>query len=120
MKEYTFRKDGDVLMVIVNKVKIVGTNYIVYTAYERISSIFNCPHSIITFFDGVPYGQIGTAPDSRMYERLPSGSEERIQAVQKAYQEEYERAYRAIFAQYPELQNIPHRKHDGQIWITEE
>lgn len=85
---------------IVQKYNIIGTNLVVYNAWEP-SSVMG-KHSSITFIEGKCYGQIGHRFMSPEIEALPAGSKERIEAVQKAYDEQYQEAYRLIVEAFPE------------------
>lgn len=75
----------------------------IFTAWEP--SEIAGRHSTITTIDGRWYGRIGTGPDRKLYEHLPVG-EERSEAVKKAYEAEYERAYKAIRAAHREETSI--------------
>jgi hypothetical protein len=97
------KKVGD---KIVDKFSVGGTNIIVYNAWEP-SGVFG-EHSTITTFDGEWYGRIGTKRLSPEVEKLPAGSKERIDAVGKAFEEQYEEAYRLIEEAYPESANGKH------------
>ncbi len=84
----------------VHKYNIIGTNLIVYNAWEP-SSITG-KHSTITFIDSKCYGQIGTRRMPPEIDVLPAGSEERIKAVRRNYEEQYQEAYRIIIEAFPE------------------
>lgn len=91
---------------VVNKYNIAGSNLIVYNAWEP-SGIFG-PHSTITMIEGKWYGRIGTRRLSPDIEKLQAGSKERIEAVGKAFESQYEEAYKLIEGLYPESANGRH------------
>jgi hypothetical protein len=87
--------------IIVHKYNIGCTNRIIYNAWEPSTITGN--HSTITTFDGKWYGRIGTNPDKSMFSHLEPCSIERHHAVNKAYQQQYDRAIKYIKEAYPEL-----------------
>lgn len=99
----------------VTKTRILGTQLDVYTAWEP--SIIAGNHSTITFFEDKCYGKIGTNPDKTLYEKYPPGTQERFDMVNKAYEEQYNRAYELIYQEYPQLKTIPHKKFMGEIEV---
>ncbi|MDP2730341.1 MAG: hypothetical protein Q8O55_07655 [Dehalococcoidales bacterium] len=85
---------------VVNKYNIIGTNLVVYNAWEP-SSITG-KHSSITTVDEKWYGKIGTSHVPPALDALPAGSDERIKAVHAYFEEEYAEAYRLIVEAFPE------------------
>lgn len=85
---------------VVHKYNIIGTNLVVYNAWEP-SSVMG-KHSSITFIDSKCYGQIGHRHMPPETEALPAGTEERVNAVTQNYREQDEEAYRVIIEAFPE------------------
>lgn len=85
---------------IIDKYSIIGTNIIVYNAWEP-SGVFG-RHSTITTIDGKWYGRIGTRWLPPYLENMLAGSLERIQTVSKWLKDQYEEAYTLILQAYPE------------------
>jgi len=84
----------------VHKYNIIGTNLVVYNAWEP-SSVMG-KHSSITFIDSKCYGQIGHRHMPPEIDALPAGSQQRIDEVHKNYEEQYQEAYRIIIEAFPE------------------
>ena len=85
---------------MIDKYSIIGTNVIVYQAWEP-SGVFGA-HSTITTIDGKWYGRIGTRWLPPYLENMLAGSLERIQTVSKWLKDQYEEAYKLILQVYPE------------------
>ena len=99
--------------IIVQSGVIAGTGIRVYTAWEP-SGLMGA-HSTITTIGGKWYGKIGSNPDRAIYDHLPVG-QERFDAVEAAYQAQYERAYQAIREANPTLAGD---ERDGEIIVRE-
>jgi hypothetical protein len=86
---------------MVRKYRIIGTNMVVFDAYERQDETTHA--TTITFWDGEKWGRIGTDPDVSKFKHITAG-EKRSQAVQDAYGAEYLRAYQDILEIFPEAE----------------
>lgn len=75
-------------------------------------SSYTGPHGTVRTIDGKVYGRIGTL---RSESTLPAMSVEREREVRAHYEAEYERAYAAIVAEYPEAADG--RRDMGEIEI---
>jgi hypothetical protein len=78
----------------VQRVRIAGTNYHVFSAWEP-SSHFG-KHYSITTIDGQIYGRVGTERLPDELEKLPAFSQERGEQVIAWRQEQYQRSYQMI------------------------
>lgn len=85
---------------LVQKYNIIGASVMVYNAWEP-SGIMG-KHSTITFIDGKCYGRIGSRHLSPEIDKLPALSNERLYAVRKAFEEQYQEAYNLIIQAFPE------------------
>lgn len=85
---------------VIKKYSVAATDLIVYEAWEP-SAIMG-RHSTITSIDGEWYGRIGTRYLPTELEELPAGSEERLRAVGKWHEDQYEEAYRLILEAFPD------------------
>jgi len=111
-----YRSVGD---VIVNRFRIIGTRTLVYQALERWSSENGIgSHSSLTSVDGRDgwYGRVGTKRLPANLDALPAMTQERFDAVDAWHGQEYDRAYAAIIAAYPEAEGG--RRRMGEIEIT--
>lgn len=102
--------------VVVKRTRILGTNTFLYTAWEPSSLMGN--HHSITHIDGKCYGQIGTTCICDEIKALPGGSQERIDACELHREKEKNRAYEAIFNEYPNLEGFK-LGYAGEIEVTE-
>lgn len=84
-------------MVEVKRTRIIGTDQVVYTAWEPYDR-----HGTMTTIDGKLYGRIGTRPLTAELDALPRGTRERVLAVDSYHRAQYGEAYDAIVAAYPE------------------
>lgn len=100
--------------VIVNRFQVIGTNYIVYQAWEPCPSIMNA-HSSITHFGDALYGKITSRPLPEHFKAMMPGSNERSKAVREWYQSLYAESIAAILAKYPHLDGADIRIDDGEI-----
>lgn len=69
----------------------------VYSAWEPYAG-----HTTSTHINGVRYGRVGTSPLPANLDALKPLSDERYSSVRAWYRAEYQRAYDAIIAAYPE------------------
>jgi hypothetical protein len=100
-------------MTKVERIKILGTKYISYRAYEP--STLTGAHSTLTTINDEWYGEIASRRLPAELDTLPMYSSTRLQAVRSWQKEQYEEGYAAIYAAYPHLQGIPHHKDMGEI-----
>ena len=87
-------------MFKVQRTRILGTDTVVYRAWEPTQFIGGKHHTITTF-DGVWFGLIGSDPDPSVYNHLPVGPE-RTAKVGEAYQARYQLAHQLIRNAFPE------------------
>jgi hypothetical protein len=88
---------GDTSRTIVQATRIIGTDRIVYSAWE--SSSYTGEHATVTTIDGEVFGKIGT----RRPTNLPASPIERMDASYDHYAAEYARAVDTILAHEPRL-----------------
>jgi hypothetical protein len=91
---------------VVTKTPISSTTTAVYSAWEPTSLSPDppspIPHSMLTWIAGRWYGQIGCRTDlSPALKALPLGTIERMEAVGRWYQEQYDEACRLIRQAFP-------------------
>lgn len=101
--------------IIVKRFRIIGTNLIIYEAWEPSELMGR--HSTVTFIGGKVWGRIGTDPDQSLFEHLPVG-DDRSEAVRKAYQQRYQVAYDAIVEAFPEAD--AGKRSMGEIHLVDE
>ncbi len=82
------------------KVRIVGTDVVVFSVYEP-STMFG-PHGTFTHEGDDCWGRIGTRRPSKEVLAMPVCADERVTAVKAHYAAEYERAYPLIVEVFPE------------------
>lgn len=118
------RRDGSSIVsdhgpYTVSAGRIIGTDHVVFYAHEPYAG-----HSSMRTIEGRSMGQLGTRPLPPEIEALPgyrarepgSGAE-RSAAVRKWHQDQYDDAYRAICAEWPEARGA--RRSDGSISLTD-
>ena len=86
---------------VIKKYSVATTDLVVYEAWEP-SAIMG-KHNTITSIDGEWYGRIGTRHLPPELEKLPPGPE-RITAVGKWHEDQYQEAYNLILRAFPEAQ----------------
>jgi len=89
---------------VVKKYSILTTNLVVYEAWEPSPSTITAAHRTITTMQGEWYGRIGSRNLPPEVEYLPAGSNERIYAVGKWHEDQYEEAYKLILQAFPEAE----------------
>jgi hypothetical protein len=111
---------------VVTKSRIIGTDYVVYTAWEPDG--YGAGHSTITYerfpFTGWPdltqfgkWGRVGMERLPQALEDLPAGSDERGRRVREWQAAQYERAYNIICDAYPEARSG--RRSMGEIEMVQ-
>jgi len=85
---------------IVARFSVIGTKMIVYEVWEPSSLMGR--HSTVRTINGEWYGRLGTKSLPYEIDQLPAGSNERLLAVGRWLDQQYEEAYRIILAAYPE------------------
>lgn len=98
--------------IVIKTAQVVGSNKVIYSAWEPSS--LTGRHHVITFIDGVCYGQVGRTRIGDEIEAMPGGSAERIEACRAHRERDCARAYAAITSAYPNLEIV--RCDDGEIW----
>lgn len=91
--------------IIVKRSRILSSQIVVYTAWERQGALSDHSHQTITTIDGAWYGTVGSRRDDSTFRHLPGGSDERIAAVRAHYNACYAEAHAAILAVFPEAAN---------------
>ncbi len=81
----------------VSKYRIIVTPWQVFDAFERFSG-----HSSTTRIDGVLMGRVGTRSLTTELAALKPLSLTRLERIQTWHAAQYEEAYEAIIAEYPE------------------
>jgi hypothetical protein len=81
----------------IQRSQIIGTRTWVFDVYEAYAG-----HSTFTYFDGKPWGQVGTRQLTSYLDSLEPFSDFRMGAVQAFHRMQYEIAYTAIVAEFPE------------------
>lgn len=104
-------------MVKVIATRLIGTTCTVWSAWE---TPYADHHSLCTV-DGVLFGLIGSRPLPEAIRAMPA-SAERVAAADAFYQEQYLEAYRLIFAEHPELRDLPYTSltyamGEIEVWI---
>lgn len=100
----------------VRKTRIIGTRCVVYSAWEP-SSLLGKHGTVTTNAYGDWIGRVGTRAISPEVEKMKGGSPERCAAVDAHHKAQYEEAYAAIIARYPEA--AEGRRDMGEIEIWE-
>ncbi len=100
----------------IQKSPIIGTGIVEYSAWEPSALVGR--HSSITSIAGEWYGRIGTRWPPPELERLPAWSDERMKAVGRWHEEQYQEAYDLIIRAFP--QAAKGRRSMGIITVTEE
>lgn len=107
--------------------QIIGTSCAYATAWRRLEGGLLNPHGFgaLTYTDGpdgdvgsgkaLLWGRLGTGPDKALFDDLPAGSQERVDACRAAYEAQYQEAYRLIYEAFPWLRTIPHKESAGEI-----
>lgn len=99
--------------IIVRRIRILSTQCVVYSAWER-ESVTNT-HQTITTIDGAWYGTLHSRRDESTFAHLRGGSDERFAAVRAHYAANDAAAYAAILATFPEA--AEGRRSDGEIEV---
>lgn len=86
--------------VKVRRIQIIGTGMFVYKAYEPTT--LSGPHSSVTTFDGVWFGDIATRTPTPELQALPAMSQERYEAVGAWYTKNRAEACALILQAFPE------------------
>lgn len=81
----------------IQRSQIIGTTTWVFDVYEPYAG-----HSTFSHFDGVRWGRVGTRPLTPELDAIPPMSDARIAAVQAFHTAQYDEAYDAIVAKFPE------------------
>lgn len=101
---------------IITRRYIIGTRRIVFTAWEPQHP----QHSTVMHIDGKPYGRVGTLGLYLCTAKYPYGTRERITLLNQHRESQYEKAYKEIFNEYPDLEHKNISKGMGYIELTEE
>jgi hypothetical protein len=100
---------------VVRRTQIIGSNLEVFEVWERT---YDDRYSTITFINGLRYGLIGTRCPPINIVNMPAYSEERRAAFAAWQGMEFNRAYKLIFREWPELEHDPTAKFDaGEIRV---
>lgn len=105
--------------IIVRRLRILTTNLVVFTAWQRCDSLFDAGQkfSTITEIDGDYFGRLGTERLPAELEALAPRSAERWDRVTAWQHERYEASHQAILAAEPDARD-GWRSSMGEITIT--
>ena len=104
----------------IRKINILGTNNYIFSAWEptTLKGTNHIPiipsHSTITTINGKWYGRIGTREITPELNSIPVGIE-RFKKMKEYREEQYQKAYQAILAEYPELKDQNLKYEMGEI-----
>ena len=102
----------------VRKINIIGTNTEIYSAWEEAgkSKLYTIGHNFhtITTINEKWYGKTGTEELPETINSLPFG-DERNAKINEYRKSQYEKAYQAILAAFPELHNTNYKMDMGEI-----
>ena len=88
----------------VEKNQLVGTETLVFSAWEEADG-----HRSLQFASEGMEGRLGTERLPEELDALEPYSEERLNRVSEWYEDIYERAYKEIISEHPELENVGNR-----------
>ena len=86
---------------VIEKYSIFTTDFVVYCVWEPSAIMWR--HSTITTINGKWYGRIGSRPLPPEMDKIPVGPE-RLAAVRKWQEDQYQEAYNLIIGAFPEAQ----------------
>jgi len=96
--------------------QILGTQPIIYTAWEPATP----EHKETSFSQGHEFGRVGSKEPELCTTDYPLYTEKRLDALVKLFKVEWNKAYKVIYEQHPELRDQVIIETCGQIevWST--